>query len=72
MPRVINFRVSDWMYQKFYALFPGHGERSNFLKEIIGFAIEEADKKSAFAKRVFARYVESKGGSDADIGSDSW
>ena len=50
--KVIKFQVPERMFEEFFRLFPGHGERSRFLRKVISLAIQRRELKNGFAKEM--------------------
>ena len=46
MKMKISFWVDHWIWQKFFRLFPNHGERSQFLRDMINHAIAVGEQES--------------------------
>ncbi len=49
----IHFRLPLALYEEFFRLFPGQGERSAFLRRAIERAIECKELKEEFERKVF-------------------
>jgi len=45
--KTINFRLPTYLYEEFYRAFPGHGERSKFLRRMVarGVAMRRMGRK---------------------------
>lgn len=50
MSKRIEFRVSNSLWEKFYRLFPGTGERSEYLRACIKLALELGPEHKFIAK----------------------
>lgn len=50
MSKLIKVLVPDRMAEEFFRLFPGHGERSTFLRKVISRTIIHRKKKNNFAE----------------------
>ena len=48
----IKVKVPLLMWEAFYRLFPGRGERSHFMKAAIQVALELAEEKDSFIDRI--------------------
>uniref|UniRef100_A0A6M3JPS7 Uncharacterized protein n=1 Tax=viral metagenome TaxID=1070528 RepID=A0A6M3JPS7_9ZZZZ len=50
--KLLQFRVPTPLFEEFYRKFPGRGERKALLESLISVAIEIADEKDSFARRI--------------------
>lgn len=53
MDKAIHFKLSREAYERFLRLFPGHGERSQFLRLMVSYAIRLGDEKDCFLEKVW-------------------
>jgi len=58
MDRNYKFSMSKDLFEAFYRLFPGLGERRRFLIDQITLAITKAEKKKDFNREIFDAYEE--------------
>jgi len=54
----IHFRLPDFLWEKFYQLFPGHGERSAFFRSVIRRVVEKQELKESFLTEVVNKTLE--------------
>ena len=50
--KAIKFHVDDNLWEKFYRLFPGHGERSGVLRKVVRNIVSLSDSHVSLAERV--------------------
>ena len=64
MTKSVHFRISDSLWEKFYMMFPGHGERSAFFRSVIRRAIEVHEIKQDLLDKVVDKTLERIGYED--------
>ena len=45
----IHFNIPDEVYEQFHKLFPSHGDKSAFLRQVVIVSVKNASKKDFFA-----------------------
>jgi hypothetical protein len=50
--KTINFKLPKHMYERFVRIFPGHGERSTFLRKVVAHAINLREEKDHYTNLV--------------------
>jgi len=54
MSKIIKFQVDDSLWERFYRAFPGHGERSTLLRQIVRYIVINKPQHTFFAEKVGA------------------
>jgi hypothetical protein len=51
----LHIDISDELFERFHKLFPGYGEKSTFIRQVIVLAIKHSSKKDYFANVVLGK-----------------
>ena len=65
--KTIHFKLPKETYERFLRLFPGHGERSNFLRLMIAYAIRMEAEKDCFLERIWEVLRGDLGNGEGDL-----
>ena len=50
--KTVKVQLPERMFEEFFRLFPGHGERSRFLRRVVSLTIQNRNLKDILEKRV--------------------